>query len=219
MDKKKHMIMFFGLMLIASVSAIITLDNGDRIVSDSDLQQITEEQISSYMTNNLEITRSKKVGDNIFVYYNVTYLEPTHVNNSYRVFTQEKAFQISLDLWKKCTNKTTNQNCRDYLVDRQTPFYLVENNSVIREVTEYNNVSSEREVEVYDEFGNMTLVNETYYGLEPYQINRTFYEITNTTITSTWLQASNEQSKQEARAIEFKDKVISDDLNELFGLI
>lgn len=219
MNKKKYMIILFGVMLIASVSAIITLENGNKIVSDAELEQVTDQQISNYMDNNLEMTRYKKVGDDIVVYYNVTYLEPTHNNDTYRVFTQEKPFKIPGDLWELCINKTTNQNCRDFLADRQTPYYLIENYSVIREVTEYNNVSREREVEVYDEFGNITLVNETYYEIEPYRINKTFYEIVNTTIKSTWLMASEEQSKQELRAIEFRDKSTGNNIDELFNMI
>lgn len=182
MDKKKYIIGIFMLFLIGTVSAIITLENGDKIVTDADLQQITEQQISNYMNNTLEMTRYKIVQDNIFVYYNITYLEPTHINDTYRVFIQEKPFKIPGELWERCTNKTTVQNCRGYLVDRQTPYYLVENVS-------------------------------TGEG------NETTYEIVNTTIKSTWLQASEEKDRQYIRALEFKNRSISNDLDELFDII
>jgi len=182
MNRKKYLIVTLMFLLVGTVSAIITLENGDKIVSDAELQQTTEQQISNYMDNTLEMTRYKIVGDNIIVYYNITYLEPTHVNDSYRVFTQEKPFKISGELWELCINKTTNQNCRDYLVDRQTPYYLVENNTIV-------------------------------------EGNETTYKITNTTIKSTWLQASEEKNRQYTRALEFKSKSINNDLDELFGLI
>lgn len=215
----KKIIILLGIFMLAGVMAIIVLPNGDKLLGDEDFSNVTDDQIQTYMENNLQMTKYKTLDEKIIVYYSIVYIEPTHVNNNYRVFTQEKPFIISIDLWDFCINKTTKQNCRDYLVDRQTPYYLIENDSVIREVTEYNNVSKEREVEVEDEFGNITLVNETYYELEPYQINRTFYEITNTTIESTYLRAYAEQERQFSRAIEFRNKTIVNRLEELGNLI
>lgn len=168
--------------MLSGAIAIITLPNGDKILSDEELADVTNNQIRNYMENNLEITRHKLLDEKIIVYYNVTYLEPTHVDNSYKVFTQEKPFKISKELWEKCINKTTNQNCRDYLVDRETPYYLIENNSIV-------------------------------------EGNEITYEIINTTIKSTYLQAYEEQRRQYFRAVEFRDNAISNNLEELDDLI
>jgi hypothetical protein len=68
----------------------------------------------------------------------------------------------------------------------------------------------------YDEFGNITLVNETYYELEPYQVNQTFYEVTNRTITSTYYMAKQEQLRQYERAKAVRDNAINNELDYLF---
>lgn len=215
----KKIILLLGIFMLAGVMAVVILPNGDKMLGEEEFVNVADNQIQTHMENNLQMTRHKILNEKIITYYSITYIEPTHINNSYRVFTQEKPFKISIDLWNFCINKTTKQNCRDYLIDRQTPYYFIKNNSIIREVTEYNNVSKEREIEVYNEFGNMTLINETYYELEPYQINKTFYEIANTTIKSTYLQAQEEQDIQYSRAIEFRDKAILNELEELGNLI
>lgn len=189
----KIIIMLLGIFLLTGVTAIVTLSNGNKILSDDELASKTDEQIQSYMENNLEMTRYKLLDEKIIVYYNITYVEPSHssyfdnstnetIDKPYRVFTQEKPFTISKEIWEKCTNKTTKQNCRDYLVDRETVFHLVENVSIT-------------------------------------EGNETTYEITNTTIKSVYLQAQEEQIKQYARAIKFRDKAINNDLEELVNLI
>lgn len=182
--------------MLAGVMAVVTMQNGNKILGDDEFANVTDDQIQTYMENNLEMTRYKLLDEKIIVYYNITYIEPTHssytyndsenithtLDKPYKVFTQEKPFTISTDLWERCINKTTKQNCRDYLVDRETPYYLVENASIV-------------------------------------EGNETTYEITNTTIKSTYLQASEEQDRQYERAIVFRDKAISNELEELFNLI
>lgn len=231
--KKKILFTILGIFLLATATAILTLSDGSKLISEEELKTKTDEEIQNPMQNNVVMTRYVKLQDKMLFYYNHTYLEPTHsdytYNDSnnvtqtivkpYKIFTQEKAYPVSLDLWKKCINKTTESNCRDYLVDRTTPYYLIENNSYIQEVTEYNNVSYQQEVNITDEFGNMTTINQTYYQLEPYQINRTFYEIINTTIKSTYLQAKEEQIRLFEKAKYFRDKANYNELSELEELI
>lgn len=148
MNKKIITIAIIGILLLAGVTAIITLENGDKIIESSELSQITDNQIANYMNNSLQITRHKLLNKKIIVYYNITYLEPMHVNNSYRVFTQEKPFFISIELWKKCLNKTTKSTCKNLLVDRQNPYYLIENITRERElengtiITEYKETNT-----------------------------------------------------------------------------
>ena len=168
--------------MLVGVMAVTILPNGDRILEKEEFSNVLDSQIQTYMENDLQITRYKLLDEKIIVYYNITYIEQTHVNDTYRLFTQEKPFIISIDIWELCINKTTKQNCRNYLVDSITPYYLIQNESVVQD-------------------------------------NITFYEITNTTIKSTWLQALEEQDKQYSRAIEFRNKTIENKLEELSNII
>ena len=219
----KIYISLIAILLIGGVSALIATENG-YILNRSEMAGVGDNVIANYMVNEFGLADYKIIEDKIITYYNITYLESSQGINpetnesetQYRVFTQYKPFIIQKSLWNECTNLTTEAACIDLLVNRETPFTFVENNSVVREVTEYNNVSNEREVEVYDEFGNVTLVTETYYELEPYQVNQTFYEVTNRTITSTYYMARQEQLRQYERAKAVRDNAIDNELDYLF---
>ncbi len=220
---KKIYLILMAVLLVGGVSALVVTNNG-YILNKNEMAGVSDSTIANYMANTFGLADYKIVEDKIITYYNITYLERYSSFNSetnetetqYRVFTQYKPFIIQKSLWNECTNLTTEAACVDLLVNRETPFTFVENNSVVREVTEYNNVSNEREVEVEDEFGNVTLVTETYYELEPYQVNQTFYEITNRTITSTYYKAKQEQLKQYERAKAVRDNAIDNELDYLF---
>ena len=220
---KKIYLILMAVLLVGSVSALIVTTNG-YILNRNEMAGVDDNTIANYMANTFGLADHKIMEDKIITYYNITYLEPhqginPETNESetqYRVFTQLKPFIIQKSLWNECVDLTNEDACIDYLVNRETPFVYVENNSVVREVTEYNNVSNEREVEVYDEFGNVTLVTETYYELEPYQVNQTFYEVTNRTITSTYYMAKQEQLRQYERAKLVRDNAIDNELDYLF---
>lgn len=220
----KIYLILMAVLLVGTVSAIVATSNG-YILNKNEMAGVGDNTIATYMQNTFGLADYKIMENKIITYYDITYLEPYFsVNNEtketetkYKVFTQYKPFIIQKSLWNECLNKTSQANCVDYLVNREEPFTFVENNSVIREVTEYNNVSNEREVEIYDEFGNMTLINETYYELEPYQVNKTFYEITNITITSTYYLAKQEQLRQYERAKLIRDNAIDNELDDLFN--
>jgi aspartyl aminopeptidase len=107
-----------------------------------------------------------------------------------------------LSLWKKCRNKTTEENCKYHLVDSPTPYYLIENVSYIEESAEYINIS-----------------NGTHWRLEQHLVNKTFYEITNITIKSINLQVEEEQDKQIERTKGLRDKANYNELGELYDLI
>jgi hypothetical protein len=216
---KKLLTIILGIFLLVSATAIITLSNGDKYISAEELSQLSDQQIQNYLQNNFECGDETLLKDKMRIRCNITYIEPTHsdythtdennqthtVIKPYRSFTQETNFYISNELREKCLNHTTENKCIGYLKTNTEPFYLIENNSYIKEITEYNNVSREREIETFDEFGNLTIVNETYYELEPYQVNKTFYEVTNTTIKSVKLQAMEFQIYQFDRIKDFRD--------------
>jgi hypothetical protein len=127
--------------LLATATAVITLSDGSRLLGKDELKDVTNQQIATYMENNFAMTRYKVLDDKIVTYYNITYLEPTHsdytyndsnnithtIEDTYRVFTQQKPFVIELSLWELCINKTTKENCKNYLLDREIPYYLIEN--------------------------------------------------------------------------------------------
>lgn len=113
----------FGILLLAGSLAFIVQENGDILLNGTEFSEVTNQQIANHLDHNLVMTRYVKTNEKLIPYYNLTYIEPTHdENNSYRVFTQEKGFPISLDLWNQCLNITTIQNCKNILVDRDTPF-------------------------------------------------------------------------------------------------
>lgn len=176
MNKKILITLILGILSIAGIFGYVVLDNGNIMLEDSEFSQVTNQQIANYMEHNLVITRYTKDNEKIKIYYNITYVEPTHdENNSYRVFTQEKGFAIGLDLWSKCLNLTSQSNCKNILVDREEPFIY--------------------EIQVEE---NMT---------------------ENMTIYSTYYKAYNEQVRQYQRAIEFRDKLNYNELDDLENLL
>jgi len=124
MKKKLLIALVFGMiLLVGTVTAIITLDNGDLVLENGELAGVTNNQIANYMENSFDLTRHKVMDDKIIVYYDITYVEPTHDGaESFIVFTQEKPFKISIELWNECLSKTDKDSCKTILVDRDTPF-------------------------------------------------------------------------------------------------
>lgn len=127
MKKKIFLILILGIILLGSVISIINLPNGNKLLTKQEFSQLTNNQIFNYMKNNLNMTRYEILDNKILVYYNLTYVEPTHRDGLYRVFSQEKPFKINIDLYEECLNLTTLQTCKIYLVDRTTPFYYITN--------------------------------------------------------------------------------------------
>lgn len=118
---KKLLLIGLGIFLLIGAFAFVVLPSGTILLSKQEFSSLTNNQISNYMANNLQMTRYKVMDDRIIVYYNLTYIEPS-TNGTYRVFIQEKPFKIGIDLYEYCLNVTTLQNCKNYLVDRETPF-------------------------------------------------------------------------------------------------
>jgi len=77
-----------SLMIIgfAQVKAIEVLENGDIILTEAEFASLTDQQIADYMVSQFLISNIQIHSDKIEIVYNLVYVEPTHVNNTYRVF-------------------------------------------------------------------------------------------------------------------------------------
>ena len=124
MKKKILLMLVLGTIFLAGAGVIAwtVLPNGDIIIEQNELAQITNQQIANYMINQFDISRHYVADDKIIVYYNIVYLEPLHMNGSYRVFTQEKPFIIKETVWDFCMNLTNDKQnvCVEYLVHKET---------------------------------------------------------------------------------------------------
>jgi len=122
MNKKIILTIALGFIILASASvfAIITLENGTKLLEKGELAEVTNNQIANYMENNLDMTRYRVLDTKIIVYYNITYVEPT--NGMYRIFIQEKPFKIPIELWQECLGQASKATCKTILADREEPF-------------------------------------------------------------------------------------------------
>jgi len=209
-NKKSIMIILIAFTLLTSVLANTIIENiqnkpDKNIFTKDEFKKLSDNEIKDIMQNDNPLTRIDYLENKIMVYYNVTYLEPTHVNNNYRKFTQEFGVKITYDEWDLCMEKIgKEEDCINYLVYDLTPHSVIENNSYIKEVTEYKNISITKQIEEIDKDENIIYKNITTYESEPYKINKTFYEITETIFTPTKNKTANLQNKQYERAYKFK---------------
>jgi hypothetical protein len=75
--KKKSIILILGIFLLVSVTAIITLPNGDKLIGEDELKTKTDQEIESSMENSIECESPTLLQNKIRVRCNISYLEPT----------------------------------------------------------------------------------------------------------------------------------------------
>ena len=140
---KKYVMGLFAFLMIATVSAIIVTSNG-HILTTSEMSALSNQDIANYMDNSFERLNVTRAGDNLFVLYNIVYVEPIRFYNNvtnltedgYREFSQAKKFTISISLVKQCLNKASMANCVDILVTDEEPYvYEMTVDNVARNVT------------------------------------------------------------------------------------
>jgi len=119
-------------VMMASVTAVEVLENGDVILTASELAGLTDQQIADYMVSQFVISDINVHQDKIEIVYNLVYVEPTHNNNTYRVFNNGYQTYIEYSLLEQCLSLTTMNNCVGILVtntEAQT-FDLGENETI-----------------------------------------------------------------------------------------
>jgi len=112
--KNKTLGIFIGitfmlsLMIIgfAQVKAIEVLENGDIILTEAEFASLTDQQIADYMVSQFLISNIQIHSDKIEIVYNLVYVEPTHVNNTYRVFNHGfqtyVTYEFTSRMFKSC---------------------------------------------------------------------------------------------------------------------
>jgi len=123
--------LLLSLMIVGfvQVRAVEVLGNGDMVLTSTEFASLSDEQIANYMYDEFEISNIKIHEDKIEIVYNLIYVEPTHVNNTYKVFNYGYQTYVSYDLLQECLSLVNMNTCVGLLVTNTEAYtYEIENN-------------------------------------------------------------------------------------------
>jgi len=103
-------------VMMSSVTAVEVLENGDIILTATEFSSLTDQQIADYMVSQFTITDINLHNDKIEIVYNLVYVEPTHNNNTYRVFNHGYQTYVTYDLLQQCLDLSNMATCVQVLV-------------------------------------------------------------------------------------------------------
>lgn len=169
MINKKILVIALVVLSIGTIFAFEILGNGDIILEGEEFAGIADGQIANYMSSSFQMTRHKVTPNDILVYYNITYVEPTHVNDTYKVFRQEKPFKISKTLFDYCMGVADLETCKYYLTEKPSITklnnYPVEGETLIikstylqaseHQLEQYNRSLHYRDLEIYNKLNDL----------------------------------------------------------------
>jgi len=136
--KNKTLSIFVGITLVlslmvlgfAQVRAIEVLENGDIILTSQEFVSLSDEQIATYMYNEFTISEINLQNDKIEIVYNLVYVEPTHNNNTYRVFNHGFQTYVTYDLLQECLSLVDMTTCVGLLVTNTEAYtYNIDENT------------------------------------------------------------------------------------------
>lgn len=106
------LIIGMGIMLLALMFGV----NGDLILSEEQFGNLSNQQIQNYMTNQFVYTHYDIDTSAIYIYYSIAVIEPTHVNDTYRVFNVDYRTDVTLSNINLCLNNYNLNVCYNNLV-------------------------------------------------------------------------------------------------------
>jgi len=157
----------------AQVKAIEVLENGDIILTEAEFASLTDQQIADYMVSQFLISNIQIHSDKIEIVYNLVYVEPTHVNNTYRVFNHGFQTFVGYDLLQECLDLADMNTCVGLLVTNTETFTYDIGNNETRTITPTyvqayaQGVSKyQQTIEMRDAISQMTTMEEFISNLQ-----------------------------------------------------